>query len=226
MAATEALGRTDGRRIGVTPGWCNRAGHPVRLSACPPVRQTLEEMRETALQIAQSSGASARARVISSNSSVTWTMAGSNSGAVRRDVAAGPGDDRPARRSPCPLRSRRGAPRPRRRRAPPRCPGPGGPSGRDWRGATPPGLGRQSAGRRGARNQDQLGAVEGRQGRHQRVPGVLADQERGSGPTGCRRPGCCGPARRSAPRRRRRRSAGRPCDGRGGCRRRCRRGVA
>ena len=168
-----------------------------------------------------SSGRSARARVISSKSSVAGISASSKSGPSREDVAARTGDERPAGKGLAALEAdqlgqrdedavllgdvlHHAAPSAR-----------GWPAGRRCRPSAD-----HAAGRARARDDDELGAIQRREHRRERVPGVLADEDRGPAPAGVERLDAPAGLDEALLVEHAVGREGRPCGGRGGCRHR------
>ncbi len=135
-----------------------------------------------------SSGRSARARVISSKSTVAGTSASSKIGPVRHQPRLADPPRSSRRERPCRPRTRpagtaRHTPRARRR-----CPERSAPSAPRLVGRPSASPIRTDAARRaGAGHQDELSAVQRREHRRERVPGVLADEDRRPTPAGVER---------------------------------------
>ena len=149
-----------------------------RLAACSDPSRWGSRISRSA-----SSGRSARARVISSKSITAGMIASWKTGPWARRSPRGPARIDPPGNA-LPPSNPTSWPGRRRPRARQRCPGPGGSSGPDSPDVRPCRRGDHPAGGAGARNDDQLGAVQRRQHRGERVPGIFTDEDRRPAPSG------------------------------------------
>ena len=194
-AGTRGGGRFASRRVAASLGpargrrpvarrfrRCRRLPRFSRLAACSDPSRCGSRISRSA-----SSGRSARARVISSKSSVAGISASSKHRPLRQQVAPRAGQDRAAGKRLAALE-----PHQLRQRDVDAVlagdvldqPAPAGQARRASRGVV---AGDHAAGGAGAGDDDELGAVERREHRGERVPGILADEDRRPAPAGVER---------------------------------------